>query len=133
MTQYERDWARDEIHTTMLNPIFHIWQNAKGEWYYICKFDYEDNTDQTFKTREALMLHIKVMLAKYSKAHRLLPWSYTKIDTSFTYKEDFGYGLETYKGVFQASTVDDAPDYIRWGEVVDDYMKIMKGLNNANR
>ena len=122
----KKDWDLEENYTTNLNPIFRIWKTSKG-WYYVCKTDYEENTDRYFKTEENLMKHIKTMLNRFAKAHRLFPWKFTEIDREGQgYTEDFGFGDETYQGIFQAYTMNDAPDYVRMGELVDKYLEIVK-------
>ena len=119
----EKDWDLEECYTTTLNPIFRIWKSEKG-YSYCCKTDYEENTDVHFKTQKELMSHIKSMLSEFAKEHRLLPWKYTSIQDKRKYKEDFGFGVEKYCGLFQAYTIEDAPEYARLGELVNDYTMV---------
>lgn len=120
----EKDFALEEEYTTIYNPIFHLWEDSKG-YKYVCKFNYEEK-EKHFKTKDALIKHIKSMLQKFAKQHRLLPWKYTEIQDDVQYKEDFGFGIEYYHGLIQAFSMDDAPAYVRMGELVDEYLEMVK-------
>lgn len=119
------DWAVQECHSTITCPVFRIWKNGKG-YYYICKFDYENNPEQYFKTLKDCEKHIRTMMTKFAKEHRLYEWKYTPIENELPgYKEDFGQGLEEYIGVFQAYTCNDSSDSERLNELIDEFLEVI--------